>query len=285
VRSAVAACPLCASGATAALYRKDGVVRHACADCGLRFLHEDVNANLETAVGDYPSAYLQYLAPDAADDANHAALIGAIARFGGSLGAGPVLDVGCGSGKLVRFLRARGIDAYGVEPATALFDRFLAGESWFFGDIDAARVAIGRPCPVVLALDVLEHVEDPVAFLASLRAAAAPQGLIVVSTPDAGSRVARLLGRRWHHCNRFHLSLFAVSTLIRAAARAGLRVIAVTRPGRSRSLGYAARYLFEFGLRRPAPAWLTVLDERFVEVNLRDTMLAALAPGAAGGTP
>lgn len=45
----------------------------------------------------------------------------AIRRFGGSLADGSIFDVGCGSGKFVRFLRSRGIEAYGVEPAEALF--------------------------------------------------------------------------------------------------------------------------------------------------------------------
>jgi SAM-dependent methyltransferase len=190
-----------------------------------------------------------------------------------------VLDVGCGSGKLVRFLRDRGVEAYGVEPAEALFARFLAGDGRFFRDIDAAAAAAGRPFALVLALDVLEHVEDPVAFLGSLSVVAAPDGRVVVSTPDAGSLVARALGRRWHHYNRFHLSLLAPPTL----ARAGLRAGPVEHPGRYRSAGYVARYLFEFGFRRPSPGWVAALDRRFFAINLRDTMLASLEvarPGA-----
>jgi hypothetical protein len=54
-------------------------------------------------------------------------------------------------------------------------------------------------------------------------------------------------------------------------------------PGRYRSAGYVARYLFEFGFRRPSPRWVAALDRRFFAINLRDTMLASLEvarPGA-----
>lgn len=213
-------CPLCHGSSIADLFVKEGVVHRHCNRCSFRFFRAEADANLETAIDEYPSAYLQYLAPDAADDRNHQALVSNIRRFGGSLGQGEILDVGCGSGKLVRFLRARGFDGYGVEPAKALFDRFLAGDPWFFRDIDTASDAIGRACPVVIAVDVLKHVERPVAFLRSLRAMASPGGRVLVSTPDAGSWVARALGRRWHHCNRFHPSLFSEPTLARAAADA-----------------------------------------------------------------
>jgi len=271
-------CPVCASRDTADAFVSDGLAYRHCADCGLRFSAGNTNANFQTQIDKYPSAYVQYLSPDAADDRNHEALLASIRQFGGALRDGSVLDVGCGSGKLVRFLRARDVEAYGVEPATALFDRFLAGDPWFFRSVDAAADAIGRSCPVVIAVDVLEHVADPVAFLRALRAVAAPRGLVVISTPDAGSLVARALGPRWHHCNRFHLSLLCEPTLARAAADANLRVGAVRRPGRVRSLGYVSRYLVEFGLGRRSPGWLAPLDRCFVKINVRDTMLVSLEP-------
>ncbi len=272
-----AVCPLCASRNTVHAFAKDGVVYRRCAACGFRFSGTEVNANFQTSLAEYPSAYLQYLAADAADERNHEALVSAIRRFGGSLADGSILDVGCGSGKFVRFLRSRGIEAYGVEPAEALFDQFLAAdESWFFRDVDTAVTALGGSCPVVIAVDVVEHVEDPVAFLRSLHAVASPGGRVIISTPDAGSFVARALGPRWHHCNRFHLSLFSELTLARAAARANLGIGAVERPGRLRSVGYIARYVLEFGLRRASPGWAARLDGCFIAINLRDTMLVSL---------
>jgi 2-polyprenyl-3-methyl-5-hydroxy-6-metoxy-1,4-benzoquinol methylase len=171
-------CPVCESASVPEAFAKDGMRYRRCATCGLRFADGTANANFETGIDEYPPAYLQYLDADIADERNHAALLDSVRAGGGALDRGPVLDVGCGSGKLVRFLRDRGVEAYGVEPAEALFARFLAGDGRFFRDIDAAAAATGRPFALVLALalDVLEHVEDPVAFLGSLSAVAAPDG-------------------------------------------------------------------------------------------------------------
>jgi SAM-dependent methyltransferase len=278
-RSARTACPVCADGPVAGALVKDTVTFRRCATCGGAFSAAATNANLPAAAEELPAAYLRYLAGDPDDERNHAALLRGLRGRGANL-TGPLLDVGCGGGTFVRHLRGQGIEAYGVEPAAAVFDRFLSGEPWAYRSIAEATAAIGRPCPVVFALDVLEHVEDPVAFLRDLHTATAPHGRVVVSTPDAGSLVARGLGRRWHHYNRFHLTLFTRTTLERAAAAAGLRVRDVRHPGRRRSAGYVAQYLFDFGLRRRAPRWVGGLDRFSVPVNLGDTMLAELEPAA-----
>jgi hypothetical protein len=87
----------------------------------------------------------------------------------------------------------------------------------------------------------------------------------------------RALGKRWHHYNRYHSSFFSPSTLDRAANHAGLRVRSLSHPWRRRSIGYTARYLFEFGLRRPAPRIASGLDRVHVPLNLGDVLLATLS--------
>lgn len=126
-----------------------------------------------------PRAYPQYLTANTTDDRNHKALVSSIRRLGGSLGQGSVLDVGCGSGKLVRFLRTRGVEAYGVEPAEALFDRFLADDPAFVRNLDTASDTIGQSCAVVIAVDVPEH--EP-----TLARAAAAAGLRVGAVERPG---------------------------------------------------------------------------------------------------
>ncbi len=127
---------------------------------------------------------------------------------------------------------------------------------------------------------MLEHVPDPVPFLRSLADVVAPQGVVLISTPDAGSAAARVLGRRWHHYNRYHSSFFSPATLERAASHGRLRVVSTSHPGRTRPLGYAVGYLFEFGLRRDAPRVVHRLDAVKLPINLFDTMLAVLRPHA-----
>jgi SAM-dependent methyltransferase len=267
----VTPCPVCGA-ATKDAFSKDGIAYRDCTVCSFRFSVQRANANLEQGIQQFEPAYLQYLAADPAAEGT----LGHVLKAAG-VSAGTWLDVGCGGGTMVRALTARGFAAEGVEPNDALFGHFLAGDDRFHHDL--GEVA-GRRFDVVSALDVLEHVPDPVPFLRSLAGAVAPQGVVLVSTPDAGSLAARALGKRWHHYNRYHSSFFAPATLERAASHGRLRVVSTSHPGRTRPLGYAVRYLFEFGLRRDPPQATRRLDRVKVPINLFDTMLAVLRPHA-----
>jgi SAM-dependent methyltransferase len=268
-------CPLCRSPRTATLFTKDGTDYWSCRECGFRFATPDRNRNLGNALADYEQAYLQYLGPDRADEANFDALLRWMGAPG-SLERGRWLDVGAGSGKLVRYLRARGIDARGIEPSRALFDHFLSGDPAFTCDtVDTAGASLGS-FAVITAFDVIEHVPDPHAFLSGVVAALDDDGVVFLSTPDVESLTARVFGRRWHFYYPYHVSYFAPPTIARAAALHGLGVVRCRHRGRLRPLGYMIRYAAEFVAGVSAPAWATRFDGWYLPVNLFDTMYVAL---------
>ncbi len=106
-----------------------------------------------------------------------------------------VLDVGCGVGQVVRRLTAAGYEAHGVEVSepnvararrTGLRCELYDGRHLPFPD--RSFVSVG-------ALNVLEHVEEPEAFLAELVRVAEPGGRVVVSSPN----FYRALGWRDYH--------------------------------------------------------------------------------------
>jgi SAM-dependent methyltransferase len=120
--------------------------------------------------------------------ARHVANYQAAADAVRALGApdGPVLDVGCGVGALSTWVaRDLGRDLVLCDQDGAVV-RF--GGSTF--DVPAVTdLADAGPAPVVLAMEVLEHVppEDQVGFLAAAWSQVLPGGLLVVSTPDETS--------------------------------------------------------------------------------------------------
>jgi 2-polyprenyl-3-methyl-5-hydroxy-6-metoxy-1,4-benzoquinol methylase len=265
------ACPLCGSPATAVIFAKQQTDYRVCRDCGFRFATPDRNPNLANTIDEYEEAYLQYLAPDAADRANFDAL------YRWMTGVTPLqgkrlLDVGAGSGKLVRYLRGRGVEAHGIEPSRALFDRFLAADGAFTCDtIDRVREAFS----IVTAFDVIEHVADPNEFLRGIADVLDADGVFFLSTPDVESLTASVFGRRWHFYYPYHLSYFGPRTLARAAERHGLRIVDCRHRGRRRSIGYMIRYASEFIRGAAAPRWAQRFDQWYLPVNLFDTMYVA----------
>ena len=123
------ACPACDSTATRSRFVKDGIPYYDCPACTFRFSRPASNANFQSSMDGFEDAYVQYLGADAADRKNFQRTCKYIERFSPLAGAS-LLDVGCGSGKWVRFLREEGIDAAGLEPCGALYDQYLASEGY-----------------------------------------------------------------------------------------------------------------------------------------------------------
>ncbi len=95
---------------------------------------------------------------------------------------GRILDVGCGDGLFFPVLQRFG-DPWGIEPA----DDALAPDGPWRARIHAGPLddSFKSPAPfgLVLALDVVEHLDDPDAFLAHVRRLTAPGGWFVATVP------------------------------------------------------------------------------------------------------
>ena len=269
-------CPLCGSGQVSPLFRKRQTDYWRCAACTFRFATPEINPNLTKTLDGYEEAYLQYLAADASDAANFESLYRWMEAFA-PLAGRRLLDVGAGSGKLVRFLRGRGVDAHGIEPSRALFDRFLAGDPAFTcATLEELRASTSRTFDIITAFDVIEHVPDPGGFVRAVATFLTPGGTFFVSTPDVDSLAARVFGRRWHFYYSYHLSYLGPRTLSRAAAPHALRAIDVRHRGRLRSAAYVIRYAAEMICGIGAPRWARWFEGWYLPLNLFDTMYVAL---------
>jgi SAM-dependent methyltransferase len=105
---------------------------------------------------------------------------------------GRVLDVGCGLGTSTRMLREAGFDAVGTDTSA----RFLPHEEGFFVADFARRTELpDRAFAGAGALNVIEHVADPRAFLDELVRVVQPGGLVVICSPNLTSPLvgARIL--------------------------------------------------------------------------------------------
>ena len=99
-----------------------------------------------------------------------------------------VLDVGCGAGLLCEPLARMGGAVTGVDAAPENIEvaALHAAGSGLEIDYRAGELAAQRlgKFDVVVSLEVIEHVADPVAFLAQLTMRLKPDGLLLLSTPN-----------------------------------------------------------------------------------------------------
>ena len=192
---------------------------------------------------------------------------------------GRLLDVGASFGHFLAEARAR-FQATGVEvsPSAVAWAR-----KTFDVDIEAGSIyELGRArYDAITCWDVIEHLEDPAAAIDQLREHLSDGGRLFLSTPDAGSLAARLLGSRWYYLDPIqHLNLFSRANLLRMLTARGFRLLGYRYFGRSYRVNYIAnrlRYLAFGGSNGHAAAPLRVpLGQLTIPIKLWDVMGLAL---------
>ena len=190
-----------------------------------------------------------------------------------------LLDIGASTGLLCAAAQERGLQPTGVEPSEWAVN--VAREQFnldvLLGTFPHPDLR-GQQFDVITLTDVIEHLSDPVSLLKETAEALSPQGLLVITTPDANSLAARIMGHRWWHYRVAHVCFFNRATMATALKQAGLVIEAVETYRWFFELGYVAerleRYVPISGPRR----WLAktamgrALFSRTVPVNLRDSL-------------
>jgi SAM-dependent methyltransferase len=165
-------------------------------------------------------------------------------------GRGAILDLGCWVGFLLAEARARGWRTLGVEPSEfgSGYAREQLGLEVVTGDLFSAELERGTFDAIVLG-DVIEHVVSPAGALARVRELLAPGGVVWLALPDAGSAVARTLGKRWWSVIPTHVQYFTRGSLTTLLARSGFEQLEVATAPKVFTVGY---YLERIGGYSPA---------------------------------
>jgi SAM-dependent methyltransferase len=130
-------------------------------------------------------------------------------------------DVGCGTGGFLRFLRARGferISGFDMSPV-ALAGAAESGAAVHSVDLESTFTLAGAPFDALVALDVVEHLADDLAFLRAAAAALRPGGLLFVTVPAFPHLFSRW-DERLHHYRRY--TRHSLAAVARAAGFAPL---------------------------------------------------------------
>jgi 2-polyprenyl-6-hydroxyphenyl methylase/3-demethylubiquinone-9 3-methyltransferase len=98
------------------------------------------------------------------------------------------LDVGCGAGLLAEPLARLGANVIGIDAAPEVIAVARQHAAARGLDIDyrvSAIEALEGEFDLITCMEVVEHVADPPAFLAALARRLAPDGLLILSTPNS----------------------------------------------------------------------------------------------------
>ena len=126
-----------------------------------------------------------------------------------------LLDVGCGEGFFLFNASKAGYVTKGVELSR---DAARYARKEFGMDVEAKPLEelqlVENHFDVVTLWVVLEHVPYPLPLLKEVHRMLKPGGLLAVSTPNVGSMLAKILGKRWWEIRRVHINQFTTKTLM-----------------------------------------------------------------------
>ncbi len=196
------ACAACGSKDARVFGRKNGYTLYECHDCDLLFVYP-IPENLAEIYGkEYFKKESGSTAHGYSDyDKDKEPMRGIFERYiraCEALVAGRrIFDVGAATGYVLDIARERGWQTFGSElSAYAAGVAASRGHRMIRGGITG--VAQLPQVDVVMMWDVLEHVDDPCAYLKAVNRMLPVGGVVAISTPDRGSLWARLMGMRWH---------------------------------------------------------------------------------------
>ena len=190
-----------------------------------------------------------------------------------------LLDVGCWVGFLLAEAGDRGwAECVGLEPSAFASDY---ARSRLKLDVRSEELLEAELPPAhfdaVVLGDVLEHLTRTSETLERVRGLLRPGGVLCLELPDAGSTVARLLGRRWWSVIPTHVHYFTRESARTMLARHGFETLYVATDPKSFTARY---YLDKLSGYSPALARALVagaeragLAERMWTPDFRDRML------------
>ena len=138
-----------------------------------------------------------------------------------------VLDVGCYDGGFLTFL-GEAVEPYGIEFNLEASSRAQAKNIGILGNDFDNLERLSSTFDVVVAMDVMEHCENPARLLRSMAAVVRSGGLLVVSTGNTDSWSWRIMGSRYWYCTvSEHISFTSPKWARRVAPSAGLDVVTI----------------------------------------------------------
>lgn len=231
------ACPLCGStnSGTFAVTKdynwgiSGSFIYVRCTGCGLVFQDsKTAEKNLSQLYPQFYGSYVNGWSQDLEDKINNRANAIRARTLKTFLASGTLFDVGCGSGFFLEFMKRRGWNVSGLDPAkehVAFAKEKLGLDNIEVGLWPSADSHM-KKVDAVSFLHVIEHLNHPVMSLAAARDILVPGGLLLIETPNIKSWPARIFRSRWVTLDApRHLNLFSPDNLRHALEQADFEIL------------------------------------------------------------
>jgi len=147
---------------------------------------------------------------------------------------GRVLEIGCGTGEILRLLKERGAKVFGVEPHPDSAQIARRYGIQVLCDKAESLENLGDVFDTILLSFVLEHIQDPLKALKLARQVLTRTGKLFVFTHNFNCLSRYIFGQSWSGWHLpYHTYLFTEDTLQRMVTSAGFCVTSIrsyTRP-------------------------------------------------------
>jgi 2-polyprenyl-3-methyl-5-hydroxy-6-metoxy-1,4-benzoquinol methylase len=122
---------------------------------------------------------------------------------------GKILDVGCGSGKLLRVAASVGYECHGVEPSEHARNILMANGVMAYASLFDVAVPL-KYFDAIVFNQSIEHMPDPIAALQQALTMLNDDGVLIISVPNFSTNERHVFGNYWRHVDvprhLFHFS-------------------------------------------------------------------------------
>jgi 2-polyprenyl-3-methyl-5-hydroxy-6-metoxy-1,4-benzoquinol methylase len=269
-------CPACGSPETPEpIYRKAGYQILRCVTCGLGSTALDDRfdpVSLYSAdyfQGNQADGYADYVGSESVLRREFRNVVRSLIHHGRTRGR--LFEIGCAYGFFLLEARKH-FEVHGIEVAADAAEHCRSQGLDVATGIETDECMARRgPFDIVVMLDVIEHLQNPLEVLKIASSNLNSGGHILISTGDWDSVLSRLMGSAWRLMTPpQHLFFFSQKTIQSILSRAGFRVVQISRPAKFVPLSLA---LFQFtrmvGLRSRT---VSSLGRWALPINLFDAM-------------
>jgi len=148
---------------------------------------------------------------------------------------GKILDIGCAMGFFINVAKEDGWEVTGIDLSE---EAIKYAKKRFNYDVRCTSLDKagfkGASFDVITMFDLIEHVEYPDLLIKQCYGLLKPNGLLVITTPNSGSVVAKLLSKRWEEYKRAreHIFFFSRKTLTDMLVKNRFKVVKSHTAGR-----------------------------------------------------